>query len=71
MRSTDECVAMAERCEGLMLASTDPIDRHVLLATANIWRNLARLSMPKEPLMGPPWLPPAEARPEAPRTRAA
>lgn len=42
MRTTHECLAKAEQCEGLARATSDECNKRVLRETAKHWRTLAK-----------------------------
>ena len=42
MRTALECLLKADHCELMAMACTDPIDRGMMLETAQRWRNLAK-----------------------------
>ena len=48
MRTALECLLMADHCERMARACPDPIDRGMLLETAQHWRNLAKTADPAD-----------------------
>ena len=46
MMQAHECLANAERCEQMARATSDADDVRMLLETADLWRRLARSSVP-------------------------
>ena len=61
MMSALECLAKAAKCEAMAATCSNDIDGKMLLEVADTWRNLAKLTKPSEPLVGPPYLPPPDA----------
>lgn len=59
MKSRFECLVLAERCERMAHESREAVNRRVLLDVARAWRRLAERDKEREPLIGPPHLPPA------------
>jgi hypothetical protein len=53
MKSAQECVRNAKRCEKKAERSGDDIDRRMLAATAVQWRKLAHETTAHERMIGP------------------
>ena len=53
-----ECLTYALRCEKMAQAAHEDVDRRCLLHVASVWRGLAKLDLPRAPIVEPLYLPP-------------